>query len=220
MKKMGGTRPRARAYRDTSGQQGFPQMRRFTPAFLAVLLAAPAFAQTPSGTAREEKPITQRDPSAVDVIATPATDLNLKKGEIPPILIAAAQDPYGLSGMRRCADLAAEVSRLDAVLGDDIDIAQSPSRRVSPGKVAQSVVGSFIPFRGLIREISGASEQERRQQMAIYAGSTRRSFLKGVGYQRGCPWPARSATPDMLAKIARENAADAQHGGKGGQRPR
>jgi len=185
-----------------------------------MMLAAPALAQTNSSAPREEKPITQRDPSAVDVIATPATDLNLKKGEIPAILTAASQDPYGLSGMRRCADLAAEVSRLDAVLGDDIDIAQAPTRRVSPGKVAQSVVGSFIPFRGIIREISGASEQERKQQLAIYAGSTRRSFLKGVGYQRGCPWPARSATPAMLAKIANENAAKTGSGAKGAQRRR
>ena len=69
------------------------------------------------------------------------------------------------------------------------------------------MVGSFIPFRGLIREISGANEQERKLQLAIYAGSTRRSFLKGVGYQRGCPWPARPATPAMLAEIASRNAA-------------
>jgi len=193
-------------------------MRRFSPVLLAMMLAAPALAQTNSSAPREEKPITQRDPSAVDVIATPATDLNLKKGEIPAILTAASQDPYGLSGMRRCADLAAEVSRLDAVLGDDIDIAQAPTRRVSPGKVAQSVVGSFIPFRGLIREISGASEQERRLQLAIYAGSTRRSFLKGIGYQRGCPWPARSATPQMLARIAAENAEKAQASGKAQRR--
>ena len=193
-------------------------MRRFSPVLLALILAAPALAQTSSSAPREEKPITQRDPSAVDVIATPATDLNLKKGEIPAILTAASQDPYGLTGMRRCADLAAEVSRLDAVLGDDIDIAQAPTRRVSPGKVAQSVVGSFIPFRGLIREISGASEQERRLQLAIYAGSTRRSFLKGIGYQRGCPWPARSATPQMLARIAAENAEKAQASGKAQRR--
>ena len=194
-------------------------MRLIPPVLLAAALALPAGAQPTSGNPpREEKPITQRDPSAVDVIATPATDLNLKKGEIPPILVAATKDPYGLGAMRRCADLSAEVTRLDAVLGDDIDIAQAPSRRVSPGKVAQSVVGSFIPFRGLIREISGASEQERRLQLAIYAGSTRRSFLKGIGYQRGCPWPARSATPQMLARIAAENAEKAQASGKAQRR--
>ena len=101
------------------------------------------------------------------------------------------------------------MTRLDAVLGEDIDIAQAPGRKLKAGKAAQSVIGSFIPFRGLIREISGANEQERRLQSAIYAGTARRSFLKGVGLQRGCPWPARSATPQMLARIAAGNEAKA-----------
>lgn len=177
-------------------------VRKPLPLLLLALAAAPAFAQP-----EPQKPVTRREPSAVDVIATPASDLNLKKDEIPPILLAAGVDPYGLGTLRRCADLSAEVARLDAVLGDDIDIAQSRSGRPSAGKVAQSVVGSFIPFRGVIREISGANENERRLQAAIYAGTARRSFLKGVGLQRGCPWPARSATPRMLTEIAQRNAA-------------
>lgn len=166
-----------------------------------LLVAAPALAAP-----EPDKPITQRDPSAVDVIATPASDLNLKKDEIPPILLAALADPYELAGLRRCKDLATEVARLDAVLGDDIDIAQAPGRRTSPGKVAQQVIGGFIPFRGLIREISGANNQDRRLQLAIYGGSSRRSFLKGVGLQRGCAWPARPATPQMLAETAAKAA--------------
>lgn len=163
-------------------------------AIVASLPAAPLTAQDkPPEPAKTEKPVTDRDPNAVDVVATPVTDLNLRKGEIPPILLTAQEDPYSLAGMRRCADLGAEVRRLDAVLGEDIDTAQAKGRRVSPGKVAQSVIGSFIPFRGLIREISGANESERKLQYAIYAGSSRRAFLKGVGLQRGCPWPARPA---------------------------
>jgi hypothetical protein len=184
-----------------------------------VLVSAPAgvtTAQTtPEPEAKPQKPITQQEPNAVDVIATPVTDLNLKKGEIPPILLAAQTDPYSLYGLRRCADLAAEVSRLDAVLGDDIDIGQAP-RKASAGRVAQSVVGAFIPFRGVIRELSGANEQERKQQYAIYAGSARRSFLKGVGQQRGCSWPARSVTAKVLADMAERNAAkdEAKDAGK------
>ena len=180
-------------------------MVRIIPLAVLAFMAAPALAAP-----EPEKPITQRDPSAVDVIATPASDLNLKKGEIPAILVSAQNAPYDLTGLRGCRDLSAEVGRLDAVLGEDIDIAQAPSRRLSAGKVAQSVVGSFIPFRGVIREISGANEQDRRLQLAIYSGSSRRSFLKGVGLQRGCPWPARSATPAMLARIAERNADKAQ----------
>src|SRR6185369_4118967 len=153
-------------------QQGTTRMtvRHHLIALLLAGLAAPALAQTqpvpaakPSDAAR---PVNERDPSAVDVVATPVTDLNLRKGEIPPALVAAEADPYGLPGGGRCPAMAAEVRRLDAVLGDDVDIAQASRGRVSPGKVAQSVVGSFIPFRGIIREISGANEQQRRLQSA------------------------------------------------------
>lgn len=188
----------------------------------AGLAALPAQAQQPSaqsqpdpkqaGQKEAEKPITQRDASAVDVVATPASDLNLRKGEIPQVLLDAEYEPYGLNGMARCSQIASAVQRLDAVLGDDFDIAQAPNRKLRPGKVAQSVVGSFIPFRGIIREISGANEQDRRLQSAIYAGTARRSFLRGVGLQRGCQWPARPATPQMLMKIAQAEAdkADAK----------
>lgn len=179
----------------------------------AVLVAAMTFMALPVNAAPEQpaerydepaKPITQHEPNAVDVVTTPMSDLNIRKGEIPQILIEAQGAPYSLRGMKRCNQIAAEVTRFDAALGDDIDIAQNRSRRISAGKMAQSVVGGFIPFRGIIREISGANEHERRVQTAIYAGSVRRSFLKGIGQQRGCPWPARSATPAMLAKLARE----------------
>jgi hypothetical protein len=178
-----------------------------TLALLAPLaMAAPLAAQSQSQTDRAqtdraqtdradkpEKPVTQREPNAVDVVTTPASDLNLKKDEIPPLLIAAQNDPYGLAGMRRCADLSRAVRQFDAVLGDDFDVAQAKGTKLSAGRVAQSVVGSFIPFRGIIREVSGANAQERRLQTAVYAGSARRAFLKGVGLQRGCPWPARPA---------------------------
>ncbi|MFC3174187.1 hypothetical protein ACFOD9_07985 [Novosphingobium bradum] len=148
----------------------------------------------PAPAAEPQKPVTNRDPSAADVVATPMTDLNLRKGEIPAALLAAEADPYGLPGGARCPALIAEVQQLDTVLGDDIDLAQGARARLSAGKVAQSVVGSFIPFRGVIREVSGASEQERRLQSAINAGVARRGFLKGVGLQRDCARPARPAT--------------------------
>lgn len=177
----------------------------FAAAMTFVALPAHAAPDQPSDRQVEPvKPISQREPNAVDVVTTPMSDLNIRKGEIPAILTNAQSAPYSLSGMKRCNQIAAEVTRLDGALGDDIDIAETRGRHISPGKVAQSVVGGFIPFRGIIREISGANEQERRVQTAIYAGSVRRSFLKGVGQQRGCPWPARSATPAMLAKLARD----------------
>lgn len=144
-------------------------------------------------------------------MATPVTDLNLRKDEIPALLIAAQDRPYDVTGLSRCAQIASAIGELDAVLGEDIDVAQERDRRTSAGRIAQSAIGSFIPFRGLIREISGANAQERKLQTAIYAGSVRRAFLKGIGQQRGCRYPARSATPAVIAsrQTAQAKAAPA-----------
>lgn len=155
-----------------------------------------------------DRPVTESNVSAGDVATTPLSDLNLKKGEIPPLLIAAQDKPYDLAGMNRCSGLTATVNQLDAILGEDIDITD-PEGGTSAGKVAQSAVGSLIPFRGLIREVSGANSQDRKLQLAIRAGMARRAFLKGVGLQRGCPYPARPASPQIIAsKLAAIAAAD------------
>lgn len=190
----------------------FPPMRCALVLALA-LTAAPAMSHAaqdkPAGTTPKQedppKPVTERDVSAGDVVTTPVTDLNLKKDEIPPLLTMAEMRPYDLTGLTSCSRLSAAVSDLDRLLGDDVDVAPARQGQTSVGRVAQSAVGSLIPFRGLIREISGANAQERKLQAAVFAGGARRAFLKGVGQQRGCRYPARAATPAVLA--ARDAAA-------------
>lgn len=173
-----------------------------------LLLPAAALAQDakpaepPAETRQPDKPVTDREPSVVDAVATPATDLNLKKDAIPPLLLTAQERPYNLAGLRRCADLSAAVADLDAVLGPDIDLPVDPKTGLTAGRVAQAAVGSFIPFRGLIRELSGANEQERRIQAAVQAGFARRAYLKGVGEARGCRYPARAAGPAEIAALS------------------
>ena len=49
-----------------------------------------------------------------------------------------------------------------------------------------ALVDSIIPFRGLVREVSGAASSERRVQIATYAGVARRGFLHGMYRARGC----------------------------------
>lgn len=187
-------------------------MRRLTLALLATLASAPAMAGEP------EKPVTQKDVSAVDVAATPVTDLNLRKGEIPEILVAATERTYTLAGLSTCQQLASVIGELDAVLGDDLDTPTEGERRTSPGRLAQSVVGSFIPFRGIIREVSGANSKQRELQAAIQAGVARRSFLKGYGQARGCRYPARSVTPEIYARQLAEIQAK-KNGGNAAQTP-
>ncbi|QYU69762.1 hypothetical protein J4558_06440 [Leptolyngbya sp. 15MV] len=155
---------------------------------LAFLIAAvPAAAQNQPVAARD------RDPTVRDIAVTPIQDLNLARDEIPAVLLQAAVAPYDAEGLAGCDAIAAAIAGLDEVLGADMDIAAGQSSNISVGRVAKSAVGSLIPFRGIIREITGAADHQRQFEEAIYAGAVRRGFLKGMGQQRGCAYPARPA---------------------------
>lgn len=187
----------------------------------AVAVPASAIAQDakstdsrPAEPKEPDKPVTGRDPSLGDAVATPATDLNLKKDAIPPLLLTAQSRPYDLAGLRRCSDLAAAVTQLDSVLGPDIDLPIDPKTSITAGRVAQAAVGAFIPFRGLIRELSGANEQDRKIQVAIQAGFARRAYLKGVGEARGCRYPARAVSPADIAALAAPSTGKAKAAAK------
>lgn len=146
--------------------------------------------------------VTQDQVSVGDVATTPLSDFNIKKDEVPAVLVTAREKPYALGGMTRCSAITTEIAQLDAVLGDDIDISRDDGgSNIRMGNVAKSLVRSLIPFGGVIRELSGANAQERKWEEAIYAGSVRRAFLKGIGQQRGCKYPARSATAADSAKL-------------------
>lgn len=115
--------------------------------------------------------------------------------EVPEKLQSILAEPYSLEGLNRCAAIIQEVEELDAVLGPDVHQRTEPTRAKkrerTVGRVAGSVAGSIIPFRSLIGEVTGANAERRRYAEAVYAGTVRRGFLKGVGLERGCKAPAR-----------------------------
>jgi len=115
--------------------------------------------------------------------------------EAPEKLKAIQDDPYSLAGLGKCAAIIREVQELNAVLGPDVnervDKSLAKKREETAGRVAGTVAGSVIPFGGLIGEVTGANAERRRYAEAVYAGTVRRGFLKGVGLQRGCKAPAR-----------------------------
>ncbi|ASK87400.1 hypothetical protein [Sphingorhabdus sp. SMR4y] len=115
--------------------------------------------------------------------------------EVPQKLLDIQDDPYSLRGLRRCAAIITEVRELNAVLGPDVneevDKSLAKKREETAARVAGSAIGSIIPFGGIIGEVTGANAERRRYNKAIYAGTVRRGFLKGVGLQRGCKAPAR-----------------------------
>ncbi|VWX57693.1 conserved exported hypothetical protein [Sphingorhabdus sp. 109] len=115
--------------------------------------------------------------------------------EVPQKLLDIQDAPYSMSGLRNCAAIIAEVQELNAVLGPDVnetvDKSLAKKREETAARVAGSAVGSIIPFGGIIGEVTGANAERRRYNKAVYAGTVRRGFLKGVGLQRGCKAPAR-----------------------------
>lgn len=160
-------------------------------ALATILLAAPL-------AARVQENVRDRDPNVKDVAKTPLTDLNLAKDPIPALLLSAAAAPYASEGLDGCGELGGAIAELDALLGPDLDVADEDRDDISVGRIAKSAVGSFIPFRSIVREISGAADHQRQFEAAIVAGAIRRGYLKGVGQQMGCSYPARPA----FAKVA------------------
>lgn len=158
-----------------------------TLAFIGTTL--PAAAQNQAA----DKPRTT-EKMAEDVVTQPAQDVGIDKKDIPENLLRIQDKPYSLAGIKTCAQIRSAIGDMDAVLGEDLDVVNEASRdekrKQTAGRVGGIIVNSIIPFRGVIREISGAAAQERRYNAAVYAGVVRRSFLKGVGLQRGCKYPS------------------------------
>ncbi len=138
---------------------------------------------------------------AEDVVTQPVQDVGIDKKDIPENLLRIQAKPYSLVGIKTCAQIRSAIGDLDAVLGEDLDApyeaTRDDKRKNTAGKVGGLIVNSIIPFRQVIREISGAAEQDRRYNAAVYAGVVRRSFLKGVGLQRGCKYPSAPAPASL-----------------------
>ncbi|HYD80529.1 MAG TPA: hypothetical protein VEC06_12035 [Paucimonas sp.] len=129
---------------------------------------------------------------------TPLSDLNIVRADIHPVLEQAKKEPYALPSERGCADLAAQIGKLDEALGPDLDAPPSESEHglLERGgdTLEDSAIGAFqrtaegvIPFRSWIRKLTGADQHARHLAAANAAGIVRRAFLKGIGAAQGCP---------------------------------
>jgi hypothetical protein len=114
--------------------------------------------------------------------------LDLASDPIPPILIQARKSPYALTNTGSCERIGQEMALLNGVLGEDYDTSTARER---PDGNAGETLASLIPFRGVFREVSGASRKEWEFRESISAGLMRRAYLKGRGEQMGCPYPSR-----------------------------
>lgn len=127
---------------------------------------------------------TPTGPKAADPVGAalqqPMRDLSLlQEGAPPATLLKAAAGPYSTEGVGDCPALAREVAALDEALGEDIDgpaAAPDGSSHLTAGVIG-GVFG--LPFRGVVRQISGARQRDVTRQAAVLAGMVRRAFLKG-----------------------------------------
>jgi hypothetical protein len=177
-----------------------------------LLCFASIIALATQATAAPPEPSRPTDKMMEDVVTQPLSDVNLKRKGIPPVLSAIVDDPYALDGIRRCREIIAAVKELDAVLGPDFDVAEPTTkgekRRKMMGNVAGGVINGLIPFRFLIREISGANRADENYRAAIYAGVVRRGFLKGHGKERRCKAPGAPAKRTKVPRIDQETDKD------------
>ena len=129
-----------------------------------------------------------------EIASRPAYDVGAKKREIPATLQAAANNPYSLNGLATCRQINGAIAGLTAVLGPDFAVGQNRKENKA-GKIAEAggktLVNTIIPFRGLVREISGAAPAERQLAFAVKAGFARRGYLRGVAFARNCPGAAK-----------------------------
>jgi hypothetical protein len=160
-------------------------------AVLGAALALPVCAQ---------EVVTDERVEVRDVALLPLADLNLSRDEIPPVLVRAKAAPYAADGLTDCMAVRSAIGDLDAVLGEDFDMPNvEAAGGLQFGKMARGLLGMLIPYRGVIREVSGANAHAKTFKEAIVAGMMRRAYLKGLGQAMDCPYPARPATPEVIA---------------------
>ncbi|QKS02277.1 hypothetical protein F9288_19770 [Sphingomonas sp. CL5.1] len=139
------------------------------------------------------RPQEQKGDSTLDeagkIAARPVHDVGIGNKKVPPVLQRAANAPYSMRGTASCAQLSGGIAALNNALGPDFGetVAVTGTKAGQIAKVAgETVVDTIIPFRGLVREVSGAAAAQRRMQAATYAGLARRGFLRGIARGKGC----------------------------------
>lgn len=125
--------------------------------------------------------------SVTDVALTPLDDINVRKEQIPAIL-RDMRSPYIYPRNPSCRGLRAEINKMDALLGPDFDdqSEEDKSSDLLTLNTASSLVGSLIPFRGLVRSATGATRYDKEVQRAYRKGVARRGYLKGLHRASRC----------------------------------
>lgn len=163
---------------------------------------------TPSAT---ERALQQSQDGFSDAAASPLKDVNLIRDKAPEEF-KKIRNPYNVDPDISCAEIAAEVTRLNELLGRDWDIPPPDknglSERAADGAstafldTVASTASGFIPYRGIVRTVTGANSHATKIRKAYERGSHRRTFLKGIGLIKACDYPAAPLpSPEEESKV-------------------
>jgi hypothetical protein len=163
-------------------------MVRKLPAFLLFILLAGASAAHAQPAEKDDRTVER----AEKIVSQPARDVGIGNETIPPILQWAVSAPYA-PAKGRCAAIVSELKDLNAALGPDFDaLGKGDDKATQLAEAGGAMlVNSLIPFRGVVREVSGAAAKDRRMLAAVNAGIARRGYLRGLAAARGCKMPKR-----------------------------
>ena len=132
----------------------------------------------------------------------PGEQLGLVAPGIPDILQQAYADPYAPPAEPACQTVPKELAELDGLLGPDIN--QPKPKLFDPAKLIGGAVRGAIPYRSVVRLLTGADRKEKKLAQATMAGWARRGFLKGIAARLDCPnatqTAAQAATPQAPAQ--------------------
>ncbi|MBI5940230.1 MAG: hypothetical protein HY859_07375 [Caulobacterales bacterium] len=153
---------------------------------IAVALALGVTACATTG----EKPARTPPGQVEGAMNRPLTDLGIVRTTIPEALQTAVAAPYAVANPTDCPILSAEIARLDEALGPDLD----SERAKSEGVASEMLLGAFqsaldLPYRGILRRLTGAEKRDRARTTAVLAGMVRRAWLKGLARNANCPAP-------------------------------
>lgn len=164
----------------------------------AALMAPGAFAQQPR-TSDEAS-----SSSLGAAVMAPLRDVNVVRDTVPEVLNGARDAPYLDPQNASCSQLADMLEPLDDALGPDTGEGAT-AQKAGAGQMVYGAVADVtrdaIPFRGVVRRLTGAARADQKVKDAREAGHLRRAYLKGFASAKGCDDPPDQQPSQQTAQV-------------------
>jgi hypothetical protein len=130
--------------------------------------------------------------------------VGLTGADVPQLLKDIKADPYKQPGQPICDTVPLEIQQITDLIGPDLNT-QATADDKSLASRGADVARGLVPYRGVVRFVTGANKKDEELREAIMAGYARRGFLRGIQLNLKChPEPTPVADPSPAAKPARK----------------